>query len=425
MQASLEPVDIPVRHVAGTFADNVQKAVQTKYSSPNHLDMILGMLLPLLDSAQLEPSDLVHQVVDSVVKYVNNRNSNEAICLVLQDCNLTRVWNRMTARLSTCRSDCLGDVSRAIWTLASLFPGRSPLNARLSTWPNFDGDSLSIFPAAPYSASVMVLLKTHILYAYEAAEIRLHLQALDTQITANEQPSICAPLMTALRDIEGDWALMRAVCALLVPLATIGRPMQLLDSFPTHTIQTIQAYRDWRLRAGAAVREALDLIPRLERRMEEGRLAIVIEFMQACCDRSDNPTLPYRALETFSYHLLPPLWITRPTHRDNQKNFSIALRSLSETPDITPDHLDLLQAIIGSNLFTDELPWLDDTQALSTIKEVLQTHLNVAFVDGGSVVQSRKLEDILNWLESRENQLVPGFLLRHTQSDAGPSRLKQ
>ncbi|KAJ6602528.1 hypothetical protein DFH09DRAFT_1125041 [Mycena vulgaris] len=426
LQAGLEPVDIPVGHVAVTFAENVRKAVQTKTSSSsiNHVDVILAILLPWFDKNRDIELDLVNHVTDSVVEYVNNRDSNEAICRILQDCDLTRVWNRVTARLSTCRRDCLGDVSKAMWHLASLFPGLSSPDARLPTFPHFNGTTLSVVPVAPYSGSVMPLIKTHILNAYEAAEIRLHLQALDTEIMANEPYSLSAPLMAALRDIEGDWALLAAVCSLMHPLATPGRPVELLGPFPGYTRQTNQAYRDWRDRALAAVHDAIELIPRLDRRLEEARLAIATEFMQACSNDTDESGLPYKALETFSDSILPILWVSRPAHRDNQKNFAAALRGLAETPEIPPDHLRLLHALIGSALFNEGLPWLDDRQAIMTIKDVLQTYLTVAFADGGSAAQSRKLEDSLNWLETKERALIPEFLLREGQNGAGPSRVK-
>ncbi|KAJ7645836.1 hypothetical protein B0H17DRAFT_448595 [Mycena rosella] len=423
IQTALAPVDIrAVGHVAVTFADTMRKAVGVKNPSINHVDVILGILLPWFDTTRDIELDVLNHVTDSVIEYVNNRDLNEAICRVLQDCDLTRVWNQVIARLSTCRQDFKGAVSKAMWHLAALFPGLSSPDARLSSWPRFNGDTLSVIPVAPYSASVMALIKTHILNAYEEAEIRLHLQALDTQILANEHRSFSAALMTELRKIENDWTLMAAVCSLLHSFVTkgqTGRPVQLLESFPTYTVQTNPAYRDWRVRARAAVHDAIELIPRLDRRMEEARLVVATQFIQACCD---DTGLPYRALDTFSDSLMPILWVSNPPHPDNQKNFAAALRSLAETPEIMQDHLRLLQSLVGSPLFNDGLPWLDDRQAILTIKSVLQTYLTAAFGDGGSAAQSRRLEDILNWLEMKERSFVPEFLLPHDQNNAGPSR---
>ncbi|KAJ7119463.1 hypothetical protein C8R44DRAFT_788116 [Mycena epipterygia] len=407
--ASLQPVDIPVGYVATTFVLNVRKAVQTQAPSINHVDVILGILLPWFDAVpDIELAQLNH-VTDSVVEYVNNRNSNEAICRVLRDCNLTRIWNRVTARLSTCRPESSGDVSKAIWQLAALFPEQSAPAPRLSIRPSFNGKSLSVVPVAPYSASVLALLKTHILSAYEdeEADIISHLQALDTQITAHEQHS-SSPLMAQLRVVEGDWALLNAISSLLLSFPTFslaGRPMEPLKPFPPYTVQTHQAYGVWRVQALAAIHDALELIPRFYRRIDEARLVVTTEFIQACCSAGDS-TLPYKALETFFESLLPVLYVSRPTHPTNQTHFATALRNLAETPEIPPDHLRLLQALIGSHLFnSEELPWLDDRNALSVIRSVLS--MTLAFIDGGSATQSRKLDDIRNWLERKERMLMP------------------
>ncbi|KAJ7471796.1 hypothetical protein FB451DRAFT_307964 [Mycena latifolia] len=423
IQAGLEPVDNRVvGNVAVTFADNVRKAVRTQSSVVNHVDVILGILLPWFDTNHQLEVDLLNHVTDSVVEYVNNRGSNEAICRVLQDCDLTRVWNRVTARVSSCRPDFSGDVSRAMWHLAALFPGVSSPDARLPTWPHFNGNTLSVVPVTPYKASVIALIKSHILNAYEEAEILLHLQALDTEIKANEERSFSAPLNAELRKIENDWALMMAVCSLMVPFTTTGRPLELLQPFPVYTIQTNPAYKDWRRQALEAVRYAIELVPRLHRRMEEVRLAITTEFIQACCSARDDG-LPYRALDTFSHSLMPILWVSHPPDPDNQKNFAAALRSLAQTPDKTPDHLHLLQSLIDSPLFNHELPWLNDRQAIATLQSALQ--LAVAFPDVWSVAQGKKLNDIFTWLDAKERALVPEFLLPPSprqNNHAGPSR---
>ncbi|KAJ7119462.1 hypothetical protein C8R44DRAFT_788110 [Mycena epipterygia] len=407
--ASLQSVDIPVGYAATTFVLNVRKAVQTQAPSINHVDVILGILLPWFDAVPDRDLTQLDRFTDSVVEY--------AICRVLRDCNLTRIWNRVTARLSTCRPESSGDISKAIWQLAALFPEQSAPAPRLSTRPSFNGKSLSVVPVAPYSASVLALLKTHILNAYEdeEADIISHLQALDTEITTNKQyPS---PLMAQLRvDIEGDWALLTAISSLLLSFPTFsvaGRPMEPLKPFPPYMVQTHQAYKDWCVQALAAVREALELIPRFDRRMDEARLVVTTEFIQACCSAGDA-TLPYKALETFFENLLPVLYVSRPTHPANQNNFATALRNLAdlvETPEIPPDHLRLLQALIGSHLFSsEELLWLDDQNALSAIRSVLS--MTLAFIDGGSATQSRKLDDVRNWLERKERTFVPNFLTK-------------
>ncbi|KAJ7445922.1 hypothetical protein FB451DRAFT_1292507 [Mycena latifolia] len=422
IQAGLEPVDNRIAgNVAATFADTVAKAVRTLAHSPyvSHVDVILGMLLPWFDTNHQLEVDLVNHVTDSVVEYMNNRNSNEAICRILQDCNLTRIWDWVTARLLTCREDFLGDVSKAMWHLTALFPGVSSPDSRLPTWPHFNGDTLSVVPVAPYKASVIALIKSHILNAYEEAEILSHLQALDAQIKANDERSISATLNAELRKIENDWELMMAVCSLMVSLATTGPPLQLLQPFPVYTIQTNQAYRDWRTQALVAVRHAIELIPHLHQRMEEVRLTITTEFIQACCSARDSGGLPYRALDTFSDSLMPILWVSRPPHPDNQINFATALRSLAETPDMTPDHLCLLQSLTTSSLFNDGLPWLDDRQAIATLKSGFQ--LASMFKCGWSVVQAKKLNDICTWLDAKEHGLVPEFLLPPDQNHAGPS----
>ena len=161
-------------------------------------------------------------------------------------------------------------------------------------------------------------------------------------------------------------------------------------------------------------------------------MVIATEFMRACCT-DDESVFPYNAFDTFSDSLIPILWVSRPTHSDNQRNFAAALRSLTEPSEITepsgildkpsgiPDKSRLLRALIGSPLFNDGLPWLDDHQAIMDIKSALQTE---AFVDSGSVAQSRKLEDILNWLELKDRALAPKSLVSNGPTDAGPSKIR-
>ncbi|KAJ7076003.1 hypothetical protein B0H15DRAFT_607678 [Mycena belliarum] len=433
IQAGLAPVDNRVAgHVAvtfaHTFADNVRKAVRNQGAAINHVDAILGIMLPWFDTPGPRDSeenlDLVnvHHLTDSVVEYVNNRESDAAVCRVLQDCDLTRVWNRVAGRLATCRPDSLGEVSKAMWHLAALFPGVSSPDVRLSTWPHFNGDTLSVVPVAPYAASVVALVKSHILNAYEEAEILLHLQALDAQITANEQRALSAPLLAALRDIEDDWALMAAVCSLMVPLTltTTGRPLQRLEAFPVYTVQTNQAYGDWRARALAAVHGAIELVPRLHRRMEEARLVITTEFIQACAAAEESESdLPYKALATFTESLAPILWVSHPPHPDNQRSFAAALRRLAESAQpLGGDPLRLLYTLINVPLFNDGLPWLDDREAILAMKSAWQ--FTVASFDFESPTQRRKLADILNWLELKEIALG----LEGMQNDAGPSRVR-
>ncbi|KAJ7652224.1 hypothetical protein B0H17DRAFT_409343 [Mycena rosella] len=116
IQASLEPGDMPGRLGVTIFANSVRRADRTKNSSPNHVDMILGILLSLFDANPNMNLELLHQVTDSIVEYLNDRDLDEAICYTLQDCDLTHVWTRVTARLSTCRRDFLGDFRRPCGT---------------------------------------------------------------------------------------------------------------------------------------------------------------------------------------------------------------------------------------------------------------------------------------------------------------------
>jgi hypothetical protein len=189
------------------------------------------------------------------------------------------------------------------------------------------------------------------------------------------------------------------------------RPLQLLEPFPTYTIQTYHAYRTWRDQALAAVHQAAELLPRLDKRMEEARLAITSEFMKAC--GADGSELPYKAVETFD-SLSTGLFVSRPAHHDNQRDFAFAFLSLAEAPEITSDHSRLLQAVFNSPLFNDpRLPWLSDPAALATIKAALlrtKTVLNeptVAFPDVVLVAQSRRLDDIVNWLDLKQNPPHP------------------
>jgi hypothetical protein len=190
------------------------------------------------------------------------------------------------------------------------------------------------------------------------------------------------------------------------------RPLQLLEPFPTYTIQTYHAYRTWRNQALVAVRQATELLPRLDKGMEEARLAITSEFMKACC--ADGSELPYKAVETFD-SLSTGLFVSRPAHHDNQRDFALAFLSLAETHDeIASDHSRLLQAVFNSPLFSDQgLPWLNDSAALATIKTALSRTKavlidpTVAFPDVLSVAQSRRLDDIVNWLDLKQNPPHP------------------
>ncbi|KAJ7280373.1 hypothetical protein C8J57DRAFT_1302447 [Mycena rebaudengoi] len=402
IETSLDPVDIPLEHVASTFSYNVEKAVQMKTQSITHVDMILGILLPLFDAVNDEVDvDSINYVTDSLLEYVNNRNCNEAVCRVFQDCNLTRVWCRITNRLSTCRPDRSGEVSKAMWLLVSLFPGRSATDARLATWPDFDRNSLAVAPVAPYKASVEALLRTQILNAYEAAEVRLHLQALDAILVTAEKPSISNALMSQFRLVKNDWPTLASICSLLNKVTPNGPHLRILPPLPVHTIQTHETYTTWRKQTMTAVQDALQLIPDLDKRIGEARLAILVQFLQACS--SDESALPYNPLETLG-NILPSLWAPLPVHPILQKDFAVALGSLLEV-----HQSRLLQALIASNVFSEELPWLDDPKSLKTMKGVLQTYATVTFDGSGLTAQGRKLEDILTSLELKENALAQDF----------------
>ncbi|KAJ7902690.1 hypothetical protein B0H14DRAFT_2667229 [Mycena olivaceomarginata] len=407
LQAGLEPVNIPVGLAVATFCDNVRKAVQMQISAITHNDTVIATLLPWVDKANGLDIEMVERVNDSGMKYINNRNSSAAVCRALRDSDLTRVWERITGRLETCRPDLLGDYSKAMWNLAFLFPGLSTPGARLSDWPKFNPSTLSVAPVAPYSASVIALLKTHILNAYEKAyqtkELSSHLQALETQLRANKQPSALHALMVEVRRIEGDWGLITAVLSLMLQFPTMGKqplPQQL--PLPTYTIQTLAGYQDWHKHTLAAVSAATELLPRLDRRTEEARLAITAEFMLTCSSDVDLG-LPFNAVDTFD-NLSTNLFINRPVHSENQRNFALAFHTLAEgsarIASERTDHPRLLQAIISSPLFNDSgLPWLNDSTAISAIQNAVKTlraHLTFGFEDGAT---SRKLDDIGNWLD--------------------------
>ncbi|KAJ7475224.1 hypothetical protein B0H11DRAFT_1329080 [Mycena galericulata] len=413
--ASLERKNLPAGFVAKVVEDNVRKAAQTKNSWINHVDTILGILLPWFDNDEVE-SDVAEHVTDSVVEFVNNRDLNQAICRVLQDCNLTRVWNRIAARVETCRPDCRGDVSKAMWHLAILFPGQSNPGPRLNARPNFNGRTLSVVCVDPYSPSVIALLKMRILSAFEQTHIRSNLQAIETSIMGNVQTAVEDKLST----MAHDWPLLSAVCTLLSPITTSGPPIQPLELFPAYTRQN-QGYREWCEQALAVVRKALRLTPHLEGRFEEARLAITTEFMQACLNADDSP-LPYNALETFNDILLP-VSISYPAHRDNQRNFATALRELAGFSTRTSEHLELLRAVIESGIFGVEgLPWLSDHEAVATVKSVIQKYLALVDGEATTTTQSRRLENVLNWLELKEVDYVSDFLHPLALNHVGTSK---
>ncbi|KAK7018597.1 hypothetical protein R3P38DRAFT_2983423, partial [Favolaschia claudopus] len=413
LQRGLEPIDIPVGLAVATFCDNARKAAQSREPRIIHNDLIFATILPWFEvmPGSNDP-EMLQRVTDSGVEYINKRGSNEAICRALRDCNMTRHWERVISRLPLReRPDLLGDYSQAIWHLASLFPGLSTPEARLPTWPRFNASTLSITPAPTYSASILALLKTHILNSYDRAyqskELQKHLDTLQYHLTANERPSASPTLLFEVRRTEDDWGLITAVCSLLLEFPTMGtRPLLPLDAFPSYTIQTYHAYREWRQHALDAANHATELLPRLDRRMEEARLAIASEFLKACSDdgsASDcilGGQLPNNAMETFD-SLSPGLFVSRPPHPDNQRSFASAFCSLAEVDD--PKRKPLLQAVISSPLFNDAaLPWLDDPTALAACQkavQMLQTSRVLAF--DGDGLSARRLDDIWNWLDTK------------------------
>ncbi|KAJ7208027.1 hypothetical protein GGX14DRAFT_455273 [Mycena pura] len=419
-----EPFDMDmVGNVMATFADNVRRAVESKSAGVTHVDTILGILLPWFDTNRQLEADVTNRITDGVIEYVNNRGQNDALGRVLRNCDMTRVWEHVAGRLETCRPEAKGEVSKAMWHLAAIFPRRSMPNPHQLKHPKFNAGTLSVVPTAPYAASVAALLKTHILDAYEAAyaakDIQMNLQRLETQIKAHERPTVSEELKAAVRGIEADWALMSAVCGLVLPLPTLRRPLQALPPFPPHTILTIQAYREWRVDALAAIQNAVELAPRLDRRMEEARLAITAEFVQSAGDSNGALPLPYQALETLRDNLLPVLYVSQAAHPTTQRAFVEGLRELVEVQGDGAERVQLVQAVVMSSLFMDPgLPWLSDALALRTLEDALRTHQAV-FAEHGSVLLGRKVEEILNWLE----QKVPALeALNHQGSDPGPPR---
>jgi hypothetical protein len=311
----------------------------------------------------------------------------------------------------------------------SLFPGRSATDARLATWPEFDGNSLAVAPVASYAASVMALLKTHILNAYEAAEVRLHLQALEDILVTAENTPMSTVLMSQWWLVNKDWETLASICSLLIPVTTNGPHLRILPPLPPYKFETPLEYKTWRTRTLSAVNDGLELIPNLDKRTGEARLAILVEFLQACS--KDDSGLPYNPSETLD-NILHSLWADLPVHHIHQTDFTAAFRSLLEVPGITSDRSRLLKALIVSNVFSEGIPWLDDPESLKAMKGVLGKYATLTSADSGLTAQGRrKLEDILTWLEIKENVLVQDFKGRHTNGTvypgnaaAGPSKVR-
>ncbi|CAK5271046.1 unnamed protein product [Mycena citricolor] len=412
IQPSLEP-DIDIAgSVASTISETVHRAVSPSGRPLNHIDIILGILLPWFDTKALEPHIAV-RVTDSVIEYINHRESNAAVCHVLGKCDLTLLWDRITDRINSSRLE----VSKAMWHLSALFPGPSALDARLAEWPAFNTAMLDVIPAAPYTASVLALLKSHIYDAYEAVERTL----LVTDLKRFRQRLIDNPVspltshdsLTLLRNVERYWALMTAVCSLLLPpVDTSGRrPLEKLPVFPVYRYSTLGIYENYRRNAIGAIDKAIELIPRFNRRMGEARFLVFLGFVNVCAH--DN-VLPYKAFETLSENLLlalPNAPEMDVVHPNNQRAFVAVFKSLCGSEQTH----DLVTLILTSPLFIMEpLHWLDDPESICALVAILK-----GIRPNASDSFSNKVEEIIQWLDSKP----PSTPVVNGHAVAGPSRL--
>nr|GAT52744.1 predicted protein [Mycena chlorophos] len=425
-----------VGNVLTTFSDNVQKATKLRRPEVTHVDTVLGILLPWFDRNKDLDLHVVQRVVDAVIGYINTRGQDEAIARVLRDCDITLLWTHITDRLVTARAEWLPDVSRAMWKLAMLFPGPSAQETRLESAPRFGPSTLSVIPVAPYAVSVITLLKRHILNAYEqkyAQEqlIKQTLLELQKQLALHEQPSAAFELKRAINDARDGWELMTAVHGVMMPLPLKGLPLEEMPTLPVYTIQTVDGYKQWWRKTTEAVDHVVKLGARLERRVDQARFAIAIEFLEYCATVDDAQDLPYRAVNTFSENVIRGLYVQDAPHVDSQRSFVEALRGLAVTgsKSRTSEHSQLAWILLESSLFAgrdeSKLPWLDDLTAARTLQDIFRTHLPF-FTTGGGLGLLRKIEDVLGWLDLKITSLESGnFEEWPGMVTAGPSSLNK
>ncbi|KAJ7618056.1 hypothetical protein FB45DRAFT_217145 [Roridomyces roridus] len=401
---------IPARNAVKLVTTCVRKAVRIKASSPNHVDTILGILLPWFDTNELG-HDLVYDITDRLIEFLNGRDNNEAICRVLEHCDVDRLWVRVSSRLGTCHRDAADGVSKALWHLTSIFPRASADDFRLPARPNFSPGALRLEPIPPYAASVTALLKTHILSAFDvdtATIVSLRLQALVSDIEASPLPNLSAPFKENLRAAETEWRLMTAVCSLLNALPASASSVQPLPPFPEYSVDNYQAYDAWRKATLAAVPLALSFIDQMDESMlQEARFAVGIQFLQACCADPNVMPYPYNAVETFTSNIGLGLFVGLPAHEENQRNFAAVLKSLADSAEERPENARMLQAVIASQLFRPDVDWLTELESLGVVKEVLRGYSAGGLGDGAST-ESVTVGDILKSLETKEWKLKRG-----------------
>ncbi|KAF7290523.1 hypothetical protein MIND_01292200 [Mycena indigotica] len=403
-----------VGSVLTTFSDNVQKAIKNPRREVTHVDIVLSILLPWFDKNKELDIHVVQRVTDATIDYINHRKNDDAVERVLRDCDITRLWELVTDRLITGRAEWLAEVSKAMWKLAMLFPGPSSPDVRFHSRPRFNAATLSVIPVAPFAVSVIALLKTHILNAYEAtyapqdSEAKANLQELEKQLVLHEKVSVASAFKRAIYAVQDSLELMGAVHGVISPFPMKGLALEPMPVLPTFTIRTKDGYSEWRHATMEVVEQAIKLGGRLERRMDQARFAIAIEFMQRCAAAQTANDLPYEPVKTFANNIMRGVFVQDPPHVDNQRSFVEALRGLTISG--KDEHSRLARVVLESSLFAgreeNKLPWLDDFVSIKALQDLLRTHLQFFTKDALGI--PRKIEDVLGWLELKLDVLERG-----------------
>ncbi|KAJ7698234.1 hypothetical protein B0H16DRAFT_1837699 [Mycena metata] len=124
----------------------------------NDIDRALGVYLPLFDT--LVDPEMENSVADALITYLNGRQHPGAVLHVLHQCDVARIWFRVTRRLT--RADRPDDVLTAVCAPASCSSTRV------------------LPPVSQYSTSVAAMLRTVALHAAETVRLPIFTNNKDT-----------------------------------------------------------------------------------------------------------------------------------------------------------------------------------------------------------------------------------------------------
>ncbi|KAJ7367495.1 hypothetical protein DFH08DRAFT_760711 [Mycena albidolilacea] len=291
----------------------------------NHIDHVIGVYLPLLDSTVDDKSE--NHISDALISYINRRDLLEAILRVLRDCDVDQVWVRVTRRLSD--RDQLDDVLTAIWRLCDLFLDPA-FSQRLASIPlhRFVDTASRLPPVSQYTASVDTILRTVALYAAQSIHIPIVIandpSTVESSLTELEYLSTTSWLPSIMEeDLEDP------------DLAPEASPFE---------IRTLHA------------------------RLRRTRLALLTEFIGACT----SYPLPYNAIQTLAH--IGSVSYPIPSAAEPlelQVQFLQQLRAI-----VKPANEAILQTILECP-FVITLQWTDDTAV-----RAMRTTLDKAMLHG-------------------------------------------